>query len=63
MNKRTIKFLWVGLVCAFILCVGVFVWLGVSSVQRNDKAIGEVGEIYMEQAGTQIKMHFDTSIK
>ena len=46
-----------------IFCIIVFTGLANYTVTQSDRAIGEVGEIYMDQMGTQVKMHFTTMIE
>lgn len=61
--KSTIRSLWVSLITVLALCIGVFIWLTVYTTRQSDEIIGEVGEIYMNQMGTQIKLHFSTMLE
>lgn len=63
MKKNTLRTLWLSLTVMLIFCIVVFTGLANYTVTQNDRAIGEVGEIYMDQMGTQVKMHFTTMIE
>lgn len=63
MKKNTLRTLWLSLTVMLIFCIIVFTGLANYTVTQNDRAIGEVGEIYMDQMGTQVKMHFTTMIE
>lgn len=63
MKKNTLRTLWLSLTVMLIFCIVVFTGLANYTVTQSDRAIGEVGEIYMDQMGTQVKMHFTTMIE
>ena len=63
MKKNTLRTLWLSLTVMLIFCIIVFTGLANYTVTQSDRAIGEVGEIYMDQMGTQVKMHFTTMIE
>ena len=63
MKKNTLRTLWLSLTVMLIFCIIVFTGLANYTVTQSDRAIGVVGEIYMDQMGTQVKMHFTTMIE
>ena len=63
MKKNTLRTLWLSLTVMLIFCIVVFTGLANYTVTQSDRAIGEVGEIYMDQMGTQVKMHFTTMME
>lgn len=63
MSRRITKFLWTSFAAVLLLCVCVFLGITIFMSDQSDRAIGEVGEIYMTQMGTQIKLHFHSQIQ
>ncbi len=63
LTKRTVRFLWISLAAVLLLCVGVFAFITTYMVRESDRAIGEIGEIYMEEMNRQMEMHFSSIIE
>lgn len=49
MKKKTIRFLWISLVCLAILCVAVFTWLTKVMGEKSDETLTQVANLYMEE--------------
>ena len=62
MKRKTIRYLWIGLLGVLILCAGVFYWMTTYMVRESDRTINRVGEIYMEEMNRQLKLHFSSII-
>ena len=62
-NRHLFRILLVSLLAALALCVGIFAWLANYMLRQSDQAIGGIGEVYMTQMGTQIKLHFTTTLE
>ena len=62
LTKRTVRFLWISMAVILILCVAVFAFITTYMVRESDRAIGEIGEIYMEEMNRQMEMHFSSII-
>lgn len=62
MKKKMSYFLSLSFTGILLLCIVVFSGLASYMVNESDRAIGQVGEIYMTQMGTQIRMHFSSVI-
>ncbi len=62
MKKSTLRFLWISLISALTLCVGVFVWITTYMMRQSSEALHKVGTIYMSQMSTQLKLHFNLLI-
>lgn len=60
--KNTTRFLRNSLLIIIVLCIGVFVCMTSYMVRQSDKAISEIGEIYMSAMSVQLKSHFDSII-
>lgn len=60
---KSMRFLWVALIGAVVLCVAAFAWLTDYMVHQNEKTIGDVSEMCLEQTGVQLGMHFDTAME
>ena len=63
MKKKTIRFLWVSLLCLAALCVAVFAVITRIMVKRTDETLTRVANIYMEEINSQIKRHFDSLVE
>ena len=63
MRKKTIRFLWISLVCLAALCVAVFFWLTRVMAQKSDETLTQVANLYMEEINTQLKRHFDSLVE
>ncbi len=63
MVKNTIGFLKISLIAILALCIGVFLCMTNYMVQQSDKAINDVGEIYMSAMSAQLRIHFDSIIE
>lgn len=62
LTKRTVRFLWISMAVILILCVAVFAFITTYMVRESDRAIGEIGEIYMEEMNRQMEMHFSSTL-
>lgn len=60
---KTMRFLWISLVAVLVVCVGAFTWMTAYMSQQNEKAVGEIGEIYLDQMGKQIQLHFTSAVE
>lgn len=58
MFRQTKKFLLASLVCLVALCIAVFVWLGNVMEEKSQKAISQVGTIYMSELNRQLQQKF-----
>ena len=58
-KRKTIRFLWISLLCLAALCVAVFTWLTQVMAQKSDETLTQVANIYMEEMNAQLKRHFD----
>ncbi len=58
MFKQTKKFLLASLFCLVVLCIAVFLWLGSTMENKSQKAISEVGTIYMSEMNRQLQQKF-----
>ena len=58
MRKKNFNFLWGSLISALVICTGVFTWLGLYMAEKSRDAVNDMNKIYMEQMGTQIKLHY-----
>ena len=63
MKKKTIRFLWISLVCLAILCVAVFTWLTKVMGEKSDETLTQVANLYMEEINAQLKRHFDSLVE
>ena len=63
MKRTSLHVLWVSLVGALVLCVGVFAWITVYMTRQGNTAIHEVGTVYMSQMGAQLKLQFGLLIE
>lgn len=62
-QKRVVRFLWIGLVAVLLVCLVAFAWMTTYMVQQNKKAVSEIGEIYLDQMGKQIQLHFSSALE
>ncbi len=62
MFRMTKRFITVSGVCLIVLCTAVFVWIGTYMNQKSEKAITEIGAIYMLEMSKQIHQKFDAII-
>ena len=58
MFRQTKKFLFASLVCLVALCITVFIWLSDVMGEKSQKAISQVGTIYMSELNRQIQQKF-----
>lgn len=58
MFKKTKKFLWTSFVSLIILCIIIFVWLGIFMSRKSEEAISEIGKIYMSEMNKQLEEKF-----
>ena len=63
MKDKSAKFIIIGAVGIFALCIIVFSIMTYLMNKRSAKAIGELGEIYMSGMGEQVATHFGTAIE
>ncbi len=45
-----------------IICIGIFIFLGIYTNKQNDKTIDQVGSLYMASMNERISKHFSTMI-
>ncbi|MEY8321099.1 response regulator [Lachnospiraceae bacterium 46-61] len=62
MFKMTKRFFAISGICLIALCSAVFVWIGSYMNQKSEKAITEIGTIYMSEMSKQIHQKFDAII-
>ncbi len=62
MKNKTTRFLTASLILVSAFCIAVFSFLALYMTRRNEKAITEVGTIYMAGISEQISMHFQTAM-
>ena len=62
MFKMTKRFFAISGICLITLCGAVFVWIGSYMNQKSEKAITEIGAIYMSEMSRQIHQKFDAII-
>ena len=62
MFKMTKRFFAISGICLIALCSAVFVWFGSYMNQKSEKAITEIGAIYMSEMSKQIHQKFDAII-
>ena len=62
MFKMTKRFFAISGICLIALCSAVFVWIGSYMNQKSEKAITEIGAIYMSEMSKQIHQKFDAII-
>ena len=58
MFRQTKKFLFASLVCLVALCITVFIWLSDVMGEKSQKAISQVGTIYMSELNRQLQQKF-----
>lgn len=58
----TKRFFAISGICLIALCSAVFVWIGSYMNQKSEKAITEIGAIYMSEMSKQIHQKFDAII-
>lgn len=61
-KRKTIRFLWISLVCLAALCVAVFAVMTSYMFRESDRTITEVANIYMEEMNGQLQRHFDSLV-
>ena len=62
-KNKTIRFLWISLLCLAALCVAVFVWLARVMMQKSDETMTQVANLYMEEMNAQLQRHFDSLVE
>lgn len=62
MFQMTKRFFAISGICLFLLCTAVFVWIGSYMNSKSEKAITEIGTIYMSEMSEQIHQKFDAII-
>ena len=62
MFQMTKRFFAISGICLVVLCTAVFVWIGSYMNQKSEKAITEIGAIYMLEMSKQIHQKFDAII-
>lgn len=62
MFKMTKRFFAISGICLIALCSAAFVWIGSYMNQKSEKAITEIGAIYMSEMSKQIHQKFDAII-
>ncbi len=61
MKNRITRFIITSCVLIAVLCVGIFIIQTVRMNRKSEKAIGEIGEIYMSGMCKQVALHFGTT--
>ncbi len=62
-EKHDIKLFLRGSMIAIVLvCIGIFIFLGVYTNSQNSKTINKVGDLYMSSMNERVSMHFSTMI-
>ena len=59
MYKKTRKFLWFSFSGLIILCITIFILLGMYMTEKSEEALQEIGAIYMEEVSNQLKEKFE----
>lgn len=62
-RKRILTFLWVSLICLAVLCVAVFGGIARVMVERSDRTLTQVANLYMEEINGQLQRHFDSLVE
>lgn len=62
MFHNTKKFLLTSVTCLVLLCIVIFIWLGVVMSNESYDAINKVGTLYMSEMSTQLQQKFDAII-
>lgn len=62
MFQKTKRFLFISFTCLAVLCIVVFMWVGITMSQKSDGAISEIGEIYMSEMSRQLQQKFEAVI-
>ena len=62
MFHNTKKFLLTSVTCLVLLCIVIFIWLGVVMSKESYDAINKVGTLYMSEMSTQLQQKFDAII-
>lgn len=63
MEKKTTRLLRTGFILVIVLCIVVFVWMTAYMLRQSDKALSDVGEIYMSAISDQLKTHFNSIVE
>ena len=63
MEKKTTRLLRTGFILVIVLCIVVFVWMTTYMLRQSDKALSDVGEIYMSAISEQLKTHFNSIVE
>lgn len=59
MNKKTRKFLWFSFSGLIVLCITIFILLGIYMTEKSEEALQEIGAIYMEEVSNQLQEKFE----
>ncbi|MEZ3436454.1 MAG: response regulator [Lachnospiraceae bacterium] len=59
MYKKTRKFLWFSFSGLIVLCITIFILLGMYMTEKSEEALQEIGAIYMEEVSNQLKEKFE----
>lgn len=62
-NKKMTRFLIVSFIVLIVVSISVFTIFAITTNKKSEKAINEVGTIYMSSMSEKISMHFETTIK
>lgn len=63
MKKSTTRFLIGSLILLIIVCTGLFLSFALTMSHKSEKAINDVGDLYMHGVSERISEHFDTTIR
>ncbi len=61
-SNRTFRFLLVSMIVIFVVCIGIFVFLGVHMSKQNETTMNYVGSLYMASMNERISKHFSTMV-
>ncbi len=59
MYKKTRKFLWFSFSGLIVLCITIFILIGMYMTQKSEEALQEIGAIYMEEVSNQLQEKFE----
>ena len=62
MFKQTKRFLLASVSFLIVLCITIFIWIGIYMNKKSEVAIGDIGKIYMSEMSKQLQQKFDAII-
>ena len=60
---KTKKFLFTSAVCLVAVCIACFIWLGIFMNEKTQKAINDIGIIYMSEMSKQQQQKFNAIVE